>query len=220
MGLSEYDVEKRLAGLRRKRETLDREIADLLLYLELGRRLGANDQQPVDGEPVLRQQPELNLAPRENLASEEGHVESEKTLKAMPRLDEARLNANSLQGRPTRSAATVGRPRAGQPAADVVRTSESDTPIPPAVAFADDPTAARRYGRAIIEAACLAISQAGQPLHARDILERLVSRGFTVPGRDPVAALNTRLWKQATPEGPLKRLGDASYAFIERQSIE
>lgn len=87
--------------------------------------------------------------------------------------------------------------------------------IPPAVAFTEDPTAARRYGRALVEAACDVIAQAGRPLHAGEILEHLVARGFTVPGRDPVAALNTRLWKRATADGPLRRLGEASYALAE-----
>ena len=36
---SEVEIEARLAELRRRRDALDREIADHLLYLELGRRL-------------------------------------------------------------------------------------------------------------------------------------------------------------------------------------
>ena len=40
MGLSDAEIEMRLAALRRQREALDREIADLVLYRELGRRLG------------------------------------------------------------------------------------------------------------------------------------------------------------------------------------
>nr|WP_137831836.1 hypothetical protein [Methylobacterium sp. L1A1] len=39
MGLSEAQAEARLADLRRRRDALEREIADLVLYLELGRRL-------------------------------------------------------------------------------------------------------------------------------------------------------------------------------------
>ena len=38
---SEAEIEARLAELRRRREAIDREIADHLLYLELGRRLRA-----------------------------------------------------------------------------------------------------------------------------------------------------------------------------------
>ncbi|MFC5556582.1 hypothetical protein [Methylobacterium iners] len=55
------------------------------------------------------------------------------------------------------------------------------------------------------------LTQAHQPLHARDILDRLTAQGFTLPGIDPVAALNTRLWKRSGPGGPLRRLGDAVY---------
>ncbi|TXM87244.1 hypothetical protein FV223_27850, partial [Methylobacterium sp. WL116] len=39
MGLSEAEIEARLASLRRQRDALEREIADHVLYLELGRRL-------------------------------------------------------------------------------------------------------------------------------------------------------------------------------------
>ncbi|GJD78157.1 hypothetical protein NBEOAGPD_1371 [Methylobacterium gregans] len=48
-------------------------------------------------------------------------------------------------------------------------------------------------------------------MHAGEILEHLAARGFGVPGQDPVAALNTRLWKRSGPGGPLRRLGDAVY---------
>lgn len=40
MGPSEQTIEARLSALRRRREAIDREIADLLLYLELGRQIG------------------------------------------------------------------------------------------------------------------------------------------------------------------------------------
>ena len=73
--------------------------------------------------------------------------------------------------------------------------------------------ACRRYGRAVVEAACAAIGRAGRPLHAAEILEVLVGQGFTLPGRDPVAALNTRLWKRSGPGGPLSRVGEATYAL-------
>ncbi|MFC6746489.1 hypothetical protein ACFQFG_18630 [Methylobacterium persicinum] len=46
MSLTEHEAEERLAFLRRQRETLDREIADLVLYLELGRRLNAGLARP------------------------------------------------------------------------------------------------------------------------------------------------------------------------------
>ncbi len=40
---------------------------------------------------------------------------------------------------------------------------------------------------------------------------------FELPGHDPVAALNTRLWKRSGPGGPLKRLGEAVYAPAEEE---
>ncbi|MGT2478531.1 hypothetical protein ACU4GR_05775 [Methylobacterium oryzae CBMB20] len=75
-------------------------------------------------------------------------------------------------------------------------------PIPPAIAFTEDAAGARRYGRAVVQAACAAIARAGRPLHAAEILAVLAGQGFTLPGRDPVAALNTRLWKRSGPGGP------------------
>ncbi len=88
-------------------------------------------------------------------------------------------------------------------------------PAPEPVAFAEDPTGARRYGRALIEAACAAIAEAGRPLHAREIHDVLIARGFAIPGRDPVASLNTRLWKRAGEGGPLRRHGEAVYGLAE-----
>lgn len=72
-------------------------------------------------------------------------------------------------------------------------------------------TSARRRGRALLEAALALLEEAGRPMHAGDILNELTERGFAVPGRDPVAALNTRLWKRAVRGGRLRRLGDALY---------
>ena len=46
MSLSEAEAEARLAALRRQREAIDRAIADLVLYLELGRRLNAGGAVP------------------------------------------------------------------------------------------------------------------------------------------------------------------------------
>nr|WP_267407033.1 winged helix-turn-helix domain-containing protein [Methylobacterium sp. GC_Met_1] len=85
--------------------------------------------------------------------------------------------------------------------------------VPPAVAFTDDVAGARRYGRAVVEAACTALARAGRPLHAAEILDVLTAQGFTLPGRDPVAALNTRLWKRSGPGGPLRRVGEATYGL-------
>ena len=73
---------------------------------------------------------------------------------------------------------------------------------------------ARRYGRALIQAAVAVLEEAGRPLHVSEIVAMLSARGFSVPGQqDPVAALNTRLWKRSGEGGPVRRLGDAVYAL-------
>ncbi|WP_375274271.1 HTH domain-containing protein [Methylorubrum thiocyanatum] len=167
MVLSEAEALARLEELRRQRDALERQIADLLLYLDLGRRLGG-PSVPVpaaaDAAPV---------------------------------------------------AATVAAPSAQPPA------RPERPPVPAFPDPAEDPTEeaglsetvlARRYGRAVIEAALAALEEAGRPLHASEILARIAEQGFSLPGQDPVAALNTRLWKRSGPGGPLKRLGEAVYA--------
>jgi len=73
--------------------------------------------------------------------------------------------------------------------------------------------AARREGRRLIEAAEAILAEAGRPMHAAEIWERLAARGLTLPGHDPVAALNTRLWKRAQGGGVFRRLGDAVYGL-------
>ncbi|MFH6786419.1 MULTISPECIES: winged helix-turn-helix domain-containing protein [Methylobacterium] len=73
--------------------------------------------------------------------------------------------------------------------------------------------AARREGRRLIEAAEEILGEAGRPMHAAEIWERLAARGLTLPGHDPVAALNTRLWKRARGGGVFRRLGDAVYGL-------
>ncbi|RVU14009.1 winged helix-turn-helix domain-containing protein [Methylobacterium oryzihabitans] len=73
----------------------------------------------------------------------------------------------------------------------------------------------RQEGRRLIEAALAVLSGAGRPMHAAEIWERLAASGLTLPGHDPVAALNTRLWKRAQGNGPVRRLGDAVYAAAE-----
>lgn len=180
MGPSEAEIEARLAALRRQREALDREIADHVLYLELGRRLRgpALPGPETPGPPPERPR---GAAPEEAVRdASRGPVE--------PAADRVPEPAGS------------GRARAGGPA------------LPPAVPFEADPVAARRYGRALVEAAVAVLAAAGRPMHAGEILEALVARGFSVPGPDPVAALNTRLWKRAGAGGPLRRLGEAVYA--------
>ncbi|MGH1590031.1 hypothetical protein ACRBEV_18980 [Methylobacterium phyllosphaerae] len=206
MGLSESEIEARLAALRRRREALDREIADLVLYLELGRRLAAagsdarQDPAPVSARPPV---------PASDPASD-------------PAGDLADAPAGRERGVPeVRSGAAAGAPSRGLGAAEPLRAARAGSrpeasggrvPIPPAIAFTEDAAGARRYGRAVVEAAAAAIARAGRPLHASEILEDLVGQGFTLPGRDPVAALNTRLWKRAGPGGLLIRVGEATYA--------
>lgn len=172
MSLSEYEAEERLAALRRQREALDREIADLVLYLELGRRLNAGPGRLPGEAPTEIPAPAFPNTGRPATAPE------------------------------TRIAETVAIPTRRGPA-------------PQPVAFAEDPTGARRYGRALVEAACAVIAGAGRPLHAREIHDALIARGFAIPGRDPVAALNTRLWKRSGEGGPLRRHGEAVYGLAE-----
>ena len=69
----------------------------------------------------------------------------------------------------------------------------------------------RRRGRAMIMACVAILREAQRPMHAGEILERLLASGFAVPGADPVASLNTRLWKRSGADGPFRRLGDAVY---------
>ena len=69
---------------------------------------------------------------------------------------------------------------------------------------------ARYVDRRLIEAAEEILAEAGRPMHAAEIWERLAARGLTLPGHDPVAALNTRLWKRAPGGGTFRRLRDAA----------
>lgn len=171
MSLSEAEAEARLAALRRQREAIDRAIADLVLYLELGRRLNAGGAVPA-GEVAPAPEP-------------------------VPTLD----------------APPADWPPAAPVVRDAPRPRRPQAPRP--VTFAEDPAGARQYGRALIEAACEAIGEAGRPLHAREIHDHLIARGFVIPGRDPVASLNTRLWKRAGEGGPLRRRGEALYGLAE-----
>lgn len=198
MGLSDDEIEARLATLRRRREALDREIADLVLYLELGRRLrGAGSGSAVfdrdegcDSGRAARPMPDPQRVAARDIPAETSPPPA------------ARLNPATSEAWDTPPRETRALPPREEPAG-----------IPPAIAFTEDAAAARRYGRALVEAACGAILEAGRPLHAAEILEVLLARGFNLPGRDPVAALNTRLWKRAGSGGPLRRVAEATYAL-------
>ncbi|MHB2207703.1 hypothetical protein [Methylobacterium sp. CM6257] len=215
MGLSEAEIEARLAVLRRQREALDREIADMVLYLELGRRLGAvgtvpdprGDGGPAPAGEVLGQRTGAEPVPLRDAASPQpAGTWSPPPVRPGPPLDEVPVpRGGRISGRRSEL------PADGQAAPGT---------IPPAIAFTEDAAGARRYGRALVNAACGAITEAGRPLHAAEILEILLARGFTLPGRDPVAALNTRLWKRAGPGGPLRRVGEATYALAVSPGAE
>lgn len=218
MFLSESEIDLRLIELRHRRDLIEREIADLLLYRDLGRRLSASDggspaaasdAAPGDdtkigrtreGFPADREAGSIPLSPVVEPASDVSGSTTEATISRQTGIGASMGTAAAIPAEPAIHPAAAGR-RA--------------TAIPPAVAFEDDPVAARRYGRAILEAALEALREAGRPLHAGEVLERVVARGFTVPGQDPVAALNTRLWKRSGPGGPLRRLGEAVYALAE-----
>ena len=170
MVLSEAEALARLEALRRQRDAIERQIADLLLYLELGRRLGgppAPDERGDAPAPVPQPAPQPVQAPA---------------------------------SAPPPAAERAKPPAPAFSAPDKGEAGLSETVL------------ARRYGRAVIEAALAVLEEAGRPLHASEILARITERGFSLPGQDPVAALNTRLWKRSGPGGPLKRLGEAVYA--------
>ena len=220
VSLSESEIAARLAALRRQREALDREIADLVLYLELGRRLSAagplSDPPPQPARPEDRRAP----APAPDRAPDRiidraaiarsGPAAGAPDGQAAPPVQgpEAPPAVSSEPRSETRSESWSAAPSELQSEA-----ARPPGPIPPPVAFTEDAAGARRYGRAVVQAACAAIAQAGRPLHAAEILEVLLKQGFTLPGRDPVAALNTRLWKRTGSGGPLCRVGEATYAL-------
>ena len=197
---SRDQTEARLVELRRERDRIEREIADLLLYLELGRRLAETASSAGSGSVSSEPVTELPHAGRSGTHSPiRGTADAVETRPVVQRFEEA--------ASPKPSGAFAERTPHPSP--------ETHATHVPAVAFEDDPVAARRYGRAILDQALDSLREAGRPLHAGEILERIVQRGFTVPGHDPVAALNTRLWKRSGPGGPLRRLGDAVYALAE-----
>lgn len=149
MFLTEAEAEARLSDLYRERARIERAIADLTLFLDIGRRIS----EPSGGAGDGRRDP-APVAPPPDSASEE-----------------------------------------------------------PAGESGGDRSQARREGRLLMEAASEILEEAGRPLHAAEILEGLTLRGLSVPGIDPVAALNTRLWKRSGPDGPFQRLGEAVYAL-------
>ena len=218
MFLSESEIDLRLIELRRRRDLIEREIADLLLYRDLGRRLSASDEGSPAVARVAAPGDETKADPmRERFPAdrEAGSIPLRPVTEPASDISgsTAETTASHRTGIGASTETTAAIP--AEPAIHPAAAGRRATAIPPAVAFEDDPVAARRYGRAILEAALEALREAGRPLHAGEVLERVVARGFTVPGQDPVAALNTRLWKRSGPGGPLRRLGEAVYALAE-----
>ncbi|WP_267428648.1 winged helix-turn-helix domain-containing protein [Methylobacterium sp. GC_Met_2] len=218
MGLSDAEIEMRLAALRRQREALDREIADLVLYQELGRRLGAvKAEAGIDaGAGAHGSNPDTGPVP-----AAVRPFERDTTLAAHPAGPRARPSDPAPDPAP-RAARASGQDLAatGSPAPGPSGVQAVPEGVPPAVAFTDDVAGARRYGRAVVEAACTALARAGRPLHAAEILDVLTAQGFTLPGRDPVAGLNTRLWKRSGPGGPLRRVGEATYGLAADRAAD
>lgn len=91
--------------------------------------------------------------------------------------------------------------------------SPAPAAVPPAVSASSPEAAGRPDGRRVIETAFEVLAAAGRPMHAAEIWEAMAARGLTLPGHDPVAALNTRLWKRAQGRTALRRLGDGVYAL-------
>ena len=216
MGLPDAEIEMRLAALRRQREALDREIADLVLYQELGRRLGAVRAEAGGGAGVGAHGP---------VPAPDRAFDRDTTLALHPAVPRARPSdpASDPASDPTPRAARAsgqGLAATGSPAPGPSGARAGPEGVPPAVAFTDDVAGARRYGRAVVEAACTAVARAGRPLHAAEILDVLTAQGFTLPGRDPVAGLNTRLWKRSGPGGPLRRVGEATYALTADRAAD
>ena len=164
MGLSEPEIAARLAALRRRREALDREIADLVLYLELGRRLGAVGMEP-PGSPGPAGQ-EADLAPDPLVA---GAGRPAPPRDATP-VGPGGAPRASPEPRASRGSALPG--GAYSESGSQFRSEDrgAAAAIPPAIPFAEDVAGARRYGRAVVEAARRAIAEAGRPLHAAEIL--------------------------------------------------
>ncbi len=199
MVLSEAEALARLDELRRQRDAIERQIADLLLYLDLGRRLGG----PADsGRPAPTDSPAVAAEARVDTAVPPiGHPGPGGVGRRGP-VAEARPDA-VVPSRPPRS--PPGPAELPEPVEGGAGLSET--------------VLARRYGRAVIEAALAVLEEAGRPLHASEIFTRIAEQGFALPGQDPVAALNTRLWKRSGPGGPLKRLGDAVYAPADAEEV-
>lgn len=219
MVLSESEAESRLLLLRRQREAIEREIHDLTLYLELGRRLRSETGEPVaDGSDGAASQgarpggatPRDDGLPGPPAAQARAAEPGPGTEPVWPAVTMAEATRNLRAALEAQAAETA-------PASPRTDASPAPRGIQPVLS---EGAQARLYGRALIAQTLAILEQARRPLHAGEILAALEARGFSVPGHDPVAALNTRLWKRAGPDGVLRRLGDAVYALPETRADE
>jgi len=241
---SEQEIAERLETLRRRRDAIEREIGELVLYRDLGRRLAAAGEAhgaagPDGPSREAAETAEAASGPRAGLGAGSfpahgtgrsgdppaAHARPETETGpavdrgAFDRRDDRSGPPASPERTPGSTSLTAGSGPGEIASGDAARQEIGPgRALVPAVAFDEDPVAARRYGRALIEAVLDSLRRAGRPMHAGEILEHVVARGFTVPGRDPVAALNTRLWKRSGAGGPLRRLGDAVYALAEGEA--
>ena len=229
MVLNEETAQARLDALHRERDLIDRAITDLTLYLELGRRLAATPAEHggVRSEAVHGSSADRDLASAQSSVTRAG-------IAGQPSSDAGDAEGRwrgTLDDLVARSRATIAPDRA---TADVSRRPSReahDSTLnhgPNGADWGDragltsfpEPSEgqiARRRGRVLLEAAMTALEEARRPLHAREIAEILTARGILIPGRDPVAALNTRLWKRTMRGGALRRLGDAVYAISNQE---
>lgn len=235
--LTEDAAQARLIELRRQRDALERKIVDLALYLELGRRLASTEmpgaEQPADlsatgdmerDSPPLApqgvgrthtipQNPDGYSAASPLHAGRGGMANDAASFSDCSECSE--WKRSSSEDEFSRMSHESGVDRSAHGPAPALKQNKNASESVPSRDVSLEKTSARRRGRALLEAALALLEEARRPLHAREILTILSERGFEVAGRDPVAALNTRLWKRAVRGGRLRRLGDAVYQVSE-----
>ena len=199
-----------LAALRRQRETLDAAITEREFFLGLGRKLatgedGARGRQGADAAaraPAPAGSHRDADDPRPSPAASVRSRAMELGIR-----DGAREPGGDAGFDPPRRSGPAGDDDAGMPA--------PSAPARPATAGMEAAlsgrAAARVQGRRLLAEALAILAATARPMHAAELVPLLAERGLTLPGRDPVAALNTRLWKRART-GHLVRHGDAVYA--------
>jgi hypothetical protein len=132
---------------------------------------------------------------------------------AEARLDELRRQRAALDRAIAEHELYLDLGRRLRPALPAASPAPAAAPPAAPVPEAADRPEGRPEGRRVMEAAFEVLAGAGRPMHAAEIWEALAARGLTLPGHDPVAALNTRLWKRAQGRTALRRLGDGVYAL-------